>query len=277
MDSGLSVYISVDMEGAAGIVAPSEVWEQGEDFALARELLVGEVNAAIQAAFDCGAARVVVNDAHMYMRNLSPLMLDNRAELIRGSQKLGFMMAGVEEAKGFQLALFIGYHSMAGTPNGVLCHTFSTQWANLWLNKQVVGEATYNAAYAGHFGCRLGLVSGDASLINELSRFLPWVEHVVVKQGIGNFAAKSVSPSTAREQICEGVKRTFEKYHNNELKVFTLNLPIDVQVDFYYPDRLERALYLPGVHRINVLSVGFKADDVIELNRYFRSLMILTS
>jgi D-amino peptidase len=63
----MKVYVSADLEGVAGIVA----WEQciagGDDYQLGRDLLTGEVFAAVQAAVAAGATEVLVNDSHSAM------------------------------------------------------------------------------------------------------------------------------------------------------------------------------------------------------------------
>src|SRR5699024_9215076 len=66
-------YLSVDMEGIAGIAHPAQCsFEAGgdrTDYDRGRMLMAGEANAAIAAAFDAGADEVLVNDSHWQMRN----------------------------------------------------------------------------------------------------------------------------------------------------------------------------------------------------------------
>ena len=68
----MKIFISSDMEGTAGVVD----WEQcrpgGADYPYYRELLQGEVNAAIEGARDGGAEAFLVNDSHGRMANLRP-------------------------------------------------------------------------------------------------------------------------------------------------------------------------------------------------------------
>ena len=53
-------------------------------------------------------------------------------------------------------ALFVGMHAMAGTPDGVLCHTVSSEaWHNLWFNDTLVGETGINAALCGTWGAAM--------------------------------------------------------------------------------------------------------------------------
>lgn len=94
--ASLSVYTSADMEGVAGVFSPSDVWEQGRDYEEACGLLVGKINATIRACSDMGASKILVNDVYMYIHIISRTRLDKRASLVRGSDKLGYMMEGVE-------------------------------------------------------------------------------------------------------------------------------------------------------------------------------------
>ena len=74
----------MDMEGVAGIVDWAQCLAGGDDYALGRELLVGEVNAAIDGAITAGATNILVNDAHSAMRNLPPDALAGRAAYLSG-------------------------------------------------------------------------------------------------------------------------------------------------------------------------------------------------
>ena len=58
------IYISVDMEGVSGIVDWEQCVASGDDYSLGRDLLLGEVNAAIEGAAAAGATHFLVNDAH---------------------------------------------------------------------------------------------------------------------------------------------------------------------------------------------------------------------
>src|SRR5690349_20270992 len=118
-----NVYVSVDMEGVAGISALQQVMRGSGDFPEARRLMTLEANAAVEGACDAGATSVVVNDSHGDMFNLLPEELDPRAELLTGTPKPWSMMQGF--GPGYAVALFIGYHAPAGTEAAVLDHTYS--------------------------------------------------------------------------------------------------------------------------------------------------------
>jgi len=148
------VYISIDMEGIAGIATRDQVVRGGHGYPRAQALMTAEANAAIAGAFEGGATAVTVNDSHGTMDNLLQDQLDVRARLILGSPKTGCMAHGLTPEH--DLALFIGYHAAAGEM-GVLSHTFSSQFSSFRLNGQTVSEAEVNALYAAAQGVPVGL------------------------------------------------------------------------------------------------------------------------
>src|SRR5829696_1063238 len=120
----MRVYLSVDMEGLAGISHSAPTGRGDDGYPAAVELMVGEANAAIEGACAGGASEVVVNDSHGGMFNLTPLSLDRRAIVVQG-QKPWSMIQGAGPEAGligdapFEVALFVGYHTRAGHPTGV--------------------------------------------------------------------------------------------------------------------------------------------------------------
>src|SRR5207245_7232451 len=104
----VNVFVSIDMEGIAGIAHLQQVWRGTDDFPASRELMTAEANAAVAGAFDGGATNVVVNDSHGDMYNLLPEGLDPRAELIIGSPKTLSMMQGFW--RDFAVAVRCGAH-----------------------------------------------------------------------------------------------------------------------------------------------------------------------
>src|SRR5437867_2210490 len=183
------VFISIDMEGIAGIAHLRQVWRGSDDFPAARKLMTEEANAAVAGAFDGGATSVVVNDSHGDMYNLLPETLDPRAELIIGSPKTLSMMQGF--GPDFDVALFIGYHASAGTEAAVLDHTYSGRLLyEVRLNGEAVGEAELNAALAGTYGVPVGLVTGDDKACSQAAKRLPGVRTIMVKEAYGRGVAR---------------------------------------------------------------------------------------
>ena len=135
----MKVYISVDMEGVAGISHPKPTARGDSGYPDAVGLMVGEANAAIEGAFQGGATEVLVNDSHAGMYNLRPAELDRRARILQG-QKAWSMVEGAGPDRAFGVALFVGYHARAGHPRGTIAHTYSGRPTASRLNGRLVGE-----------------------------------------------------------------------------------------------------------------------------------------
>ncbi|HZM26289.1 MAG TPA: M55 family metallopeptidase, partial [Gemmatimonadales bacterium] len=159
----MRVYISVDMEGIAGVVHEDQTNPVdprcAAEYARFRKLMTGEANAAVEGALAGGASQVVVNDSHWEMRNLLPEDLHEAAELLSGGPKRLSMLEGIEAD--FDAAVFIGYHAKAGTAGAILDHTMMDAIRDVRLNGRSMGELGLNAALAGAHGVPVALVSGD--------------------------------------------------------------------------------------------------------------------
>src|SRR5205814_10656187 len=125
----MRVYVSVDMEGIAGVVHESQTDPTTPAFAAEygrfRRLMTAEANAAVEGAVAAGATRVVVNDSHRCMRNLLAEELHQAPEHVAGDPKPRSMAQGIyEQAPGdLDAAVFIGYHEHPGNRSGILDHT----------------------------------------------------------------------------------------------------------------------------------------------------------
>ena len=69
------------------------------------------------------------------------------------------MVEGLDST--YSAAIFLGYHSRAGTPNGFIAHTGTGAVKGLWLNDIEVGEGELNAAYAGSVGVPVIMAAGS--------------------------------------------------------------------------------------------------------------------
>lgn len=263
----MRVYISVDMEGVAGIshTAPTERDDRG--YADACRLMEGEANAAIEGAFDAGATEVVVNDSHGPMFNLAPLALDARARLVQGRKPWSMVEAAAEAHP--DVALFVGYHARAGHPRGTIAHTYTGQPTLTTLARRPTGEYGINGLYLGALGVPVGLVTGDDALADEVAEQLPWAERVVVKRGRGFRAADSVHPQVARDLIAAGARRAVARAAAGELRPLVLSSPVEVGIEFRHAGQADFAAMVPGFERVGDRGVRFVAADGVEAFRAF--------
>ena len=196
----MDVFISIDMEGIAGITTLRQIYRGTDDYPWARELMTEEANAAIEGAFDGGADRVVVSDSHGDMGNLLPHKLDGRAELVQGGPKIPFsMMTGIGPE--FGCALFLGYHAGPDVQGAILGHTWTGFVTDVRVNGESWNETHLNAALAGTFGVPVALVVGDRACCEQATARLTGVRTVSVKEGFGATSGKSLSPEWARTVI----------------------------------------------------------------------------
>ena len=264
----MKVYISVDMEGVAGVSHPNPTARADSGYAAAVDLMVGEANAAIEGALAGGAIEILVNDSHGGMYNLRPADLHPGARVLQG-QKSWSMVAGAGPDAGFGVALFVGYHARAGHPTGTIAHTFSGRPTLTKLNGRLVGETGINASVLGAWGIPVGLVAGDDALADEVADWLPWAERVVVKEGAGGNAAASLHPTLAGDLIRSGAERAVRRAMAGELTSLVLSPPVIIEVDYRNAIAADYAAIVPGAERTGDRGVRFEAPDPVTAYRGF--------
>ena len=134
-----------------------------------RELLTGDVNAAVQGCFDAGASAVVVKDDGFRDRNILPELLDPRARLILSG---GPLLNGLDEH--FAGVMLVGFHAMEGATDAVLAHTWSSaRRRRYWFNGREGGELAAYAIAAGHdHGVPIIMATGCTGLCREAHAWL---------------------------------------------------------------------------------------------------------
>jgi D-amino peptidase len=273
----MKILISCDMEGISGIVDWEQVTPGKDEWKRGRKLMVGDVNAAINGAFVGGAEAVTVSDAHWHGRTLEAEDLDPRAKLHSGSPSPFSMIQGIDDQPGYAALVFVGYHAMAGATKGVLCHTWSDNVLNVWLNDVPVGEIGLNAGVAAHYGTPVIAVTGDRAACLEAQTLLGTeVEVAVVKLGTGRYAAELLPLNEAREKICEAVARGVTKLKSGQgAKPYTVGTPVRLGLEFKFPHQTDRAYLLPGSRRLSGTRLDYTAGDMVTAMRAFRAMVTL--
>lgn len=261
---GLRVFISVDMEGLAGVVTASDVRASGPDYAHFRAIMAAETNAAIEGAFRAGATDVLVRDSHGGKQNLLPGDVDPRARLLRGaSTGPKNMMEGVDST--FDAVVFIGYHAKAGTPGAILEHTSTGNVLDFAINGVSLPEGGYNALVAGLYGVPVVFVSGDRAAVDQIRSLLGPIEGVAVKEEVGGGGSLGMSPRRAQEAIRDGVERAVRDRAG--AAPYTLAAPFTMVLRV----REERPLY-PGARRVGEGEVTFTSADLLEVLDAFNAM-----
>jgi D-amino peptidase len=264
----MKVFISVDLEGVAGYVQWDVADRQRE-----REFVTLDLNAAIDGAFEGGASQVYVTEAHANMRNIIPEEIDGRALFISGRPKAQNHMAGIDGS--FDAAIQVGYHSKAGTLNGVMAHSFRGSIFSLKFNDVEVGEIGADAAIAGYYGVPVVLVTGDLAAVTEAKGLLGDIETVSVKKGISRHAALCIPPEEARKQIRTGALRALKKVE--DIEPFTFSPPINTEVTYIDPSHADAVSHLPFIKRVNGCTVSFQTNDYLDSFEIFDALYRLAA
>ena len=259
----MRVHVISDIEGCAGIVKWAQTGGASPLYQEGRRLYTEEINAAVRGAKAAGATEIVVMDCHgaggdYTFNSLLPDLLDPDCEFVVQNEWTEYT-AFLEQ--GCDAALFVGMHAMAGTPDGVMSHTVSSEaWQSLKFNGTLVGETGINAALCGTWGCPVLLVTGDRATCREARALLgDGLTTVEVKVGLGRFSARSLPALRAREVIEDGAKRALQDL--KAVRPYDPGRPCEIEVAFTTVDRLVEYRNRRGVEQVDDLTIVSRADD----------------
>lgn len=264
----MKVYISVDMEGVAGVVTPDQLGPGGFEYERFRKFMTGEALAAVEAANAAGATEIVVSDSHGNGENLLIEEFPKNVRIVRAWPRHGGMMAGLDSS--FSAAIFIGYHASTTNPNGVRAHTFSSaHYARVALNGTAVTEGEFNAAYAGAKGVPVIFASGDDVAVAELRSRLGTLETVATKRALSFHSAETLTPEVACDKIQNGVKSALARVR--DFRPYVVKTPVTLEITFKSYMPAEVLSFLKIVERVDshtIRYVGKDMDDVEDFEEF---------
>jgi D-amino peptidase len=242
----MKIYIFADMEGISGIRRTEQAQFSSPEYAAGCQLMMGDMNAAIAAAFDAGATEVVACDMHGGGGQVKVEAMDARATYETPNGKL--MMPSLDGS--FDGLILLGHHARAGTLNGFLDHTMnSAAWFEFRINGQPVGEIGIEAAYAAHFDVPVIAVTGDEAAVAEARDLLGDMECAAVKRGIGRSCAHCLSIPEAHKRIREAVMNAVR--NPARFKPWKPALPATIELTLYRSDMADGRAEQPGVERVD--------------------------
>lgn len=259
------LYISADIEGVCGIVDWKETDISEQQGAYFRAQMTREVKAACEAAGKAGVAEVFVKDAHSSGRNLDPSQLPENVRIMRAWTRNPYsMMAGIDASYG--AAMFIGYHSGAGSNGSPLAHTMNTENTRILINGLEASEFMLNAYTAASFGVPVVLVSGDQQLCEHVKALNPNIGTVAVHEGLGG-ATTSLHPAVAVARIGEAALAALK----GDVAACRLQLPgrFDVTVDFKEHVKAYRGSFYPGASQSGPRSMSYSCTEWFDVMRMF--------
>jgi D-amino peptidase len=258
----MKVTIWVDMEGMAGIVAWEQVMGGGARQEEGRRLLTGEVNAAVRGAKAAGASEIVVMDCHgaggaFTFKSFIPDQLERGAEYVQGHPWLRYTEP---LERGCDAALMVGFHAMAGTPDGVLSHTISTEALYAaYINDTLVGEAGLCAAVCGIWDVPMLLVTGDTATCREARELLgDGIVEAPVKVGLGRYSARNLAHADACDLIETKAIEALSDLHR--VRPYKPAEPAAIRFELATAEDAKRYTAHPAVERAGDRTVIARAD-----------------
>jgi D-amino peptidase len=251
-----SIFVITDAEGVAGICRQEQTDPKDPEL---RQLLTGEINAAVEGFLAGGADEVVVWDGHDGSMTLSALTIHPRASLVMGG--LGVSMTMERKYAG---VAFIGQHSLAGVRAGIMAHSYSSLGIqNMRMNGKPVGEIATRAALAGWYGVPVIFITGDDAAVQEMREIVPEVEAASVKEGLARYTCITMSAQAARDLIREGAQRAMEKI--GKIRPYRIEGPVTIEYEYTTRNSLpDDAGKRPGAKVIDDRTIRYEGKDFME-------------
>ncbi|MCS7175963.1 M55 family metallopeptidase [Pseudothermotoga sp.] len=257
----MKVYISVDMEGLAGIATWSEVDTGKKE---SSEVLYEHLKPLLEGLFSSGVKieHVLISDSHGDGTAIPYKICEefDRVSLVHGPIRKNYMMSGLDGS--FDRVIFLGYHAGIGTKNGIMDHTYSSSLIhNIWINKKRMNEALINAAFAAHHGVPVCMIVGDEALEKELKgELVGKYLFVGTKTGLGRYAAV-MKP---KKQLFESIRNTASQaagIPRDELPLYKFDSPVELMIEMKDTVYADLAELIPGIERLDGRTIRFVHNE----------------
>jgi D-amino peptidase len=271
----MKVWMSLDMEGVAGIVDWDQCRPGSPSYALGCELLQAEVNAAVEGAIAGGATEVVLNDSHSRMANLDPRAIAGEARYISGRHKPLYMMQGLDET--VDAIFFVGYHGSISGAASTMSHTYNPEvFSGARLNGRYVGESGINALVAEHHGVPIAFVSGDEVTWEETEPFARGAVNVVTKHSITRASAENLHPTESCRRIRAGAEEAVRRVAAGKVSTPGIERPVALDLEMQTADMADVATWARRAERTGVREVRITGDDLLDVFRSFVAVNYIT-
>lgn len=243
----MKVFIVVDMEGATGVVHRDQLMPDGRGYSSAQGFLTDDVNAVIEGILAVDpSASIVIGDGHGTMRNVLLDRIHPSASVVVGgghpSNKPLLQCQGIDSS--FDAAILVGFHTMAGTPGGLLAHTFvGSTIAGLMVNGRAVGEAEVDALIVGSYGVPVIGVVGNSDLEPEVRAWHPNIGFVSTKHVLGPTAAICKPPTRTRAEISTMVSTVLRRHGVEPVAPYSVGAPVEFTAELYRPELVDRITF----------------------------------
>jgi D-amino peptidase len=252
--------IITDLEGPSGV----DSFEQTRTNDMERkhkamESLTAETNACIEGILTAAPGSVIdALDGHGTGGLLRGKLLN--ARFIAGDSNRPYYRIG-----GYDGLFFVGQHAMAGTYAAPLCHTYSSLNIVYYrLNGVFVGEFAARALVAGHQDVPCIFLSGDDKAVCEAKSFIPAIETVTTKIGLGIEEAYHYDSIEVCRMIREGAARAIERA--GDIQAFVgFEAPYTFEARFVNPIDLDWVKQQPRAKLLDAYTYQIVTDDLADL------------
>ncbi|MGE0007071.1 MAG: M55 family metallopeptidase [Parvibaculaceae bacterium] len=259
----MKVYISVDIEGVAGITHWDEAEKTHRDYQEFREQMTHEAVAAIEGAEAAGASEIWVKDAHDSGRNLVTAMLPGNIRLIRSWA--GHPLCMVQELdKSFDAVMMIGYHSAAGSEANALAHTLSLKPHLIRLNGRTASEFYLHALAGSMLGVPTVFVTGDEGLMEEVRSTNAHIGRCGVKRGAGQ-STVTMTPKAAIAAIRQGAETALKRDPAKSL--IALPESFVLEITYASPVMACRMSWYPGAGHSGDRTIRYETANYLDILR----------
>lgn len=258
----MKVYISADIEGVTGISNWEETHKGMAGYETYRAQMTKEVVAACKGLLEAGVHEILVKDAHEDGKNLIHEMLPKEVKVISGWSNHPYsMIEGLDES--FDAAVFIGYHSGAGTNGSPLSHSLHPDKVrSIHINGQLADEFLIFAYGAHSIDVPVVAVTGDGELIRHVRKFDSHIKTVATGEGFGG-GIVSIHPELAVERIYKNVKKAI----GEDLTHYQLYKPAEYEmiVEFMKHEDAYKYSFYPNVEQISEYSVRYVSNNYMHI------------
>jgi D-amino peptidase len=206
------LLIVADMEGITGIERYEQCVRGHESYRDGVELLCAEITVIAGVARSRGARSVSVIDWHGGGGNIDPSLLAEGVEVVPE-----------DLSTGYDVAMLVGFHPMAGDDQGFISHTMR-QGLAVEVAGQQVGELSLLAWWLGEHDIPIGLITGDRAATAEADRFFPETPCHTVKRANSWAVAACVPAEQSYEALKARVNRVMQQ--NGRWQTYRPALPI---------------------------------------------------
>lgn len=259
----MKVYISVDIEGVAGIAHWDEATKTKSDYRQFQERMTAEAVAAAEGALAAGAAEIWMKDAHSSGRNILAEELPEQVRLIRGWSGHPYgMLQELDDS--FDAVALVGWHGPAGHGGNPLSHTLTGTYARVTLNGESCSEYLLSAHVAALTGTPVVFLSGDAGICEIAQAKNPQIHTVATNVGHGE-SVVAIQPALARQRIRETVEAALRSDLAAHVQPSASHYRLTIR--FTEQGNAFAKSFYPGAVLDDPETVVFEADDFYDIAR----------